>query len=187
MNNTNNPRLISVRDLSIDEIPSVLNYWFHSPLGFIEGIGVDLGKMPKETDMRNNLILKIQENEKLASSKLNALAILCNDRPIGFHTINPLIDNDYGIFHAHIWEPRFRRQGIGMQSYPLACGIFMERFNLNRIVFKTPIRNIGAIRTKEKLGIRCIGEELIGFGIIKDNTPAKVFELTVEEAKKLFN
>jgi hypothetical protein len=38
---------------------------------------------------------------------------------------------------------------------------------------------------KEKLGIRSIGEEVIGFSIIKEGTNAKVFELTRDEVKKL--
>ena len=177
--------VISVRDLSVDEIPAVVNYWFHSPPGFIERMGVDPAKMPKESEMKSGLLQKIQENKLLTVSKLNALAILCDGHAIGMHTINPLIENDYGIFHAHIWESHFRRQGIGMRSYPLACRVFIERFGLKRILFKTPIHNIGAIRTKEKLGIRKLGEEVIGFSIIKDNTLAQVFELTTEEAKKL--
>lgn len=75
--------------------------------------------------------------------------------------------------------------GIGLQFYPKACAIFMGRFNLSRILFKTPIQNIGALRVKEKLGIRCIGEEEIGFGRIKEGTRAKVFELTSAELESM--
>lgn len=181
---SNRSHLVSVRDISEKEISSVLNYWFHSPPGFIEGIGVDMAKMPQESDMKKNLTQKILENKKLPTSKLNALAIVCDGQAIGFHTISPLIENDHGIFHAHIWDPAYRGQGIGKQSYPQACQIFIERFHLKRILFKTPIFNIAAVRTKESLGIRCIGEEIIGFGIIKENTLAKVFELTRQEADK---
>jgi hypothetical protein len=44
-------------------------------------------------------------------------------------------------------------------------------------LFKTPIQNITAIRVKEQLGIRCIGEEIVSFGMIQEGTRAKVFEL----------
>jgi RimJ/RimL family protein N-acetyltransferase len=67
---------------------------------------------------------------------------------------------------------------LGMQTYPKACRIFFERFDLQRILFKTPIQNVGAIRVKEKLGIPCIGEEIIEFGIYKAGTRSQVFELT---------
>jgi hypothetical protein len=72
-------------------------------------------------------------------------------------------------------------------GYPRACLIFMDRFNLKRILFKTPLQNIAAIRAKEKLGFRYIGEEIISFGIIRDDTRAKVFELTKPEAEKLIS
>jgi hypothetical protein len=58
----------------------------------------------------------------------------------------------------------------------------LQRFDLRRILFKTPVQNVGAIRVKEKLGIRCIGEEVVDFGIIRAGTLAKVFEFTREEA-----
>jgi len=182
MNLTIDPQKISVRDLAESDVPFVLDYWFRSPAGFVEGMGVDLRKMPTEAEMKAGLTARIQENEKLASSKLSAVAITYDGRPIGIHTIFPVTEGDFGIFHAHIFDPEFRRRGVGLLSYPKACRVFFERFNLKKILFKTPLQNGGAIRVKEKLGIRVVGEETIGFGIIKEGTRAKVFELTREEA-----
>lgn len=175
------PKLISVRDLTFSDLPLILKYWFGSPPGFIESMGVDPKKMPTETEMESNLRKKISDNEKLPFSKLNALVITYDQRPIGFHTINPLVEGDFGVFHAHIWDSNFRRRGIAIHSYPKACRIFIERFNLEKVLFKTPVQNTGAIRVKEKLGIRTIGEEVIGFGIIRDGTKAKVFEINRSE------
>ena len=163
----------------------MLDYWFRSPPGFIYSLGVDPQKMPTESELTNTLKKKFLENQDLKVSKLNALAICYQDRAIGVHTLNPLIEGDYGIFHAHIWPPEMRRRGIGMISYPLACNIFIGRFNLKRILFKTPVQNTGSIRVKEKLGIRLIGEELIDYNIIRAGTPAKVFELLKAEAAAL--
>jgi len=181
MKNLFSPSFVSIRDLSEEDIPSVLNYWFHSPPGFIESMGVDLDKMPKESEMEQSIRAKLIENASQPVSKLNVVVIVYNKLPVGFHTINPLTEGESGIFHAHIWDPNYRKRGIALYSYPKACRIFMSRFNLSRILFKTPVQNIGAIRVKEKLGIRYIGEEIIGFGIIKEGTKAKVFELTRDE------
>lgn len=177
-----NPQFILLRDLSEEDIPLVLNYWFRSPTGFIESIGVDIAKLPQEVEMEKTLTELCRENKKLPSSKLHALAIVYENQAIGVHTIHPLVENDFGIFHAHIWKPELRRQGLALVTYPKACLTFIRRFGLKRILFKTPIQNTGAIRVKEKLGIRYIGEEVIGFSIIKDGTIAKVFELTSAEA-----
>lgn len=172
---------VALRDLRESDIPLILGYWFHSPPGYIASMGVDVSKMPSEDEMRKSLRNKVKTNRRLLHSKLNALVILVNREPIGFHTLTSVKEGDSGIFHAHICKKELRGQGIGLQSYPEACRIFMERFDLQKIHFKTPLQNIGAIRVKEKLGIRCVGEETLNFDIIKEGTLGKIFELTRQE------
>ncbi len=178
--------VIDVRDLEIGDLPHILNYWFRSPPGFVESIGVDLAKLPTEAEMKEHLTKRLEYNSKLDKSNLNALVILHNKEPIGFHTLVPVTAGESGVFHAHIWRSDMRKKGIGYSSYPKACTLFMERFNLQKILFKTPEQNIGAIKVKEKLGIRCIGEEVIGFDIIREGTIGKVFELTRAELETKF-
>ena len=131
------------------------------------------------------MIDECRANSLLAASKSRFLTITYKDKAIGSHTLSPLEEGDYGVFHAHIWKQEMRGKGIARITYPIACQIFMERFGLKRILFKTPIQNIAAIRVKERLGIRCIGEETIDFGIVRDGTRANVFELTRPEAERL--
>lgn len=176
------PPSISVRDLGEADIPIVLDYWFRSPPGFIESLGADPAKFPVEAAFADALRQRVQRNASLASSKLASLAILHEGEFIGFHNLNPLVEGDHAVFHAHIARPEFRRRGVAEHSYPQACRVFLERFDLKRILFKTPVQNVGAIRVKEKLGIRFIGEELVDFGVLREGTLAKVFELTREEA-----
>lgn len=175
------PQPISLRDLSEKDIPFICNYWFRSPPGFLESIAIDPAKLPTEPELEKYLIEKIQANLLLPTSKLDALAILYDNQPIGIHTIYPLTEGDFGVVHAQLCNPEMRGRGLGMYSYPMACRAFIQRFNLKRILFKTPQQNIGALRVKEKLGIRCIGEEIIGSDITKDGTLAKVFEVIRSE------
>jgi RimJ/RimL family protein N-acetyltransferase len=172
---------VALRDLRESDIPLILGYWYHSPPGYIASMGVDVSKMPSEDEMRKSLRNKVKTNRRLLHSKLNALVILVNREPIGFHTLTSIKEGDSGIFHAHIWKKELRGQGIGLQSYPEACRLFMERFDLQRIHFRTPAQNVGAIRVKEKLGIRCVGEETLDFDIIKKGTLGRIFELTRQE------
>ncbi len=180
------PGAVTVRDLDEADIPAVMDYWFRSPPAFLESMGVDLARMPQEGPFEESLRKRIREAAAADVSKLNTLAILLDGRPVGMHTINPLVEGDHGIFHAHLWSAESRGRGIALRSYPLACRLFLRRFDLMRILFKTPARNTGAIRVKEKLGIRFVGDELVDFGVIRAGTPAKVFELTREEAEALW-
>jgi RimJ/RimL family protein N-acetyltransferase len=177
---------VSIRDVHFSDTSMILNYWYRSPEGFIEERGVDLKKLPAEETMKLSLEERIQKNSQLEKSKLNAFVILFENLPIGFHTLSPVEEGKFGIFHAHICLPEFRKRGVGMSSYPIACKEFIQRFNLEKIVFKTPKQNTGALRVKEKLGIKKTGEEKIGFGIIKDGTDASVFEWTRFEIQEFF-
>jgi RimJ/RimL family protein N-acetyltransferase len=176
------PRSVSVRDLSEADIPFVLEYWFRSPPGFIESLGADPTKLPAEAQFADSLRQRVLLNAGLDRSRLTSLAVLHEGQFVGFHNLSPLVEGDFGVFHAHISQPEFRRRGVAECSYPQACRVFLQRFDLKRILFKTPAQNAGAIRVKEKLGIRFIGEELVDFGIIRPGTLAKVYELTRAEA-----
>jgi RimJ/RimL family protein N-acetyltransferase len=182
---TIDPKLITLRDLQPSDVKYILDYWYRSPPGFVEARGVDLAKLPLEVDMRKSLEDRITANQSLSISKMVALVFTYGGEAIGFHTMFPLTEGDSGVFHAHIWKPEMRGRGIGMHTYPRACRIYFDRFQLKRILFKTPVQNTSAIRVKEKLGIRTIGEELIGFGIVKDGTRARVFELMPDELLQL--
>lgn len=173
--------MITVRDLSESDIHLVLDYWFRSPREQIEAMGVDWEKFPAESVMRESLTEKCRANQMLDRSKLNALVVAENGIPVGFHTLFPYTEGESGVFHAHLFSSESRRRGIASQSYPLACRVFVDRFQLKKILFKTPTQNRGALRVKEKLGIRRIGEETIGFGIIRDGTRAEVFEWSKQE------
>jgi hypothetical protein len=50
---------------------------------------------------------------------------------------------------------------------------------------KMPSKDVFETNLNEKLGIRGLGEEIINFSIIRDDTLATVFELTKIEAKYL--
>jgi len=176
-----NPKLVTIADFTEAEIPAVLNYWFHSPPGFVEEMGVDFAKMPAEAQMQQSLIEKVRKDRELPKSKLNVVTICYDGQAIGMHTLFPITEGESAVFHAHNWTPSMRGQGIGMISYPLACQRFIERFDLKRIAFKTPLQNTAAIRVKEKLGIRSTGEEIIDFGIMKAGTRAQAFEWSREE------
>jgi RimJ/RimL family protein N-acetyltransferase len=186
MKNPIDPNLVSVRDGTESDIPLFLDYWYRSPSGFIEGLGVDLAKMPSEPDMEKSLRERILSNATLPASQLQLQVITYEGRAIGVHSVNELKAGDSAIFHAHIFKPEMRGRGIGMKSYPLACRVFMGRFHLKKILFKTPVQNRASLHVKEKLGIRRIGEELIGFGVVREGTRACVFELTREELKRFF-
>ncbi|MFH1728752.1 MAG: hypothetical protein ABIA04_10085 [Pseudomonadota bacterium] len=181
-----NIKNIEIRDFNKEDVQYVLDYWYRSEAGYVESLGVDSSKMRLEKETKKVLQDICEKGDNTTDSKSTYLTIQYKDKPIGVHLIHISKEDDSAIFHAHIWKKEFRRKGICTYTYPIAFKIFFYRFKLKKIIFKTPIQNIGAIRVKEKLCIRCIGEEIISYEFIKEGTKAKVFELSKKELDKLF-
>lgn len=180
------PARIALRDLLESDIPLLLDYWYGSDPAYFEAMGVDLGRMPPKDAFERTLRDKIRANSAPGRPPLNVVIVTYEGRPVGFHTVNPVIPGDHGIFHAHLIAPEMRGRGLGQHSYRLAARLFIDRFDLRKIVFKTPAQNPGPNRVKEKLGIRCGGEETLrDFNILRDGLLVRVWELTREEAEKL--
>lgn len=166
---------ITLRSLKTSDIASLLAYWFRSPPGFLESLGVDQHRLPKEEDMELGLLRLTQMN----ANKSPMLVIECNGRPVGNHILNQFDGNRSAVFHAHIWDPKDRGQGIAMQSYPLAIKEYFKNFDLEKIIFKTPAHNKGPQKVKERLGLKRLGEELAPEGgMIKAGTKLIIYEIT---------
>lgn len=177
---------IALRDLTHSDIPLLLRYWYDSDPAYFDAMGVDFRWMPSREEFEQTLLEKVRLNPSPEGPRINVVMIEYNGLPIGFHVINPLVVGDHGVFHAHIIAPEFRRRGVGQHSYGLALKLFVNRFQLKKILFRTPAHNLGPNRLKEKLGIRCIGEEVFSnYGILKDGTRARIWEITREELEQL--
>jgi len=166
---------VSVRDFQASDIQKQLDYWYRSPAGYLESIGVDPARLPSESEMAANLA------KVCGKSEIPAVTILVNQCAIGVHLVAPVVRGESAVFHAHIWDASWRGKGVATRSYPLACEIFFKRFQLKRIDFKTPLQNIGAIRVKEKLGILVVGEEELATPIGRSGLRARCFEWTLSE------
>lgn len=176
---------VSLRDLAEGDVPLLMDYWYRSPPGYVEAMGVDPTKLEPEETMRKRLIERARSMKDQPQSKSPALCVLYQGEPIGVHVVNPVTEGESAVFHAHFWKRDLRGKGIGTVSYALASRLFMERFNLKEIYFKTPAQNTASIRVKEKLGIPYLGEEVIELGLVRAGTRAKVFRLRREELVSL--
>jgi len=180
-----NRETIKFRDLLPEDIDLFLDYWHHSPLGFLEGMGVDPKKIASPEEMRTHLQAQIDDIAKNGSKvgRLLIIEYLCE--PIGYHNLNEIIAGDSALFHAHIWNPKMRGQGLGTYSYPRASRIYMDRFNLKKVRFISPIQNKGINRIKEKLGLKCLGETVMTAPFLITGTRGYMYELTEEHLKNL--
>ncbi len=131
---------VHLRDLQLSDIDSIMDYWYRSPIEEIEQMGVDRSKMISEEEFRSFFIEKYDTNDKQTITQMTHLIVEVKGHPVGYHSLNPLNVNEEGTFHSHFWDKNYIGVGVGTISYQMACDIYFERFNLKKIIFKTPIK-----------------------------------------------
>lgn len=168
---------VHLRDLKLADISSIMDYWYRSPLAEIEAMGVDRSKMISEEEFRAYFVEKVESNIQKPESQMTHLIVEVNGHPIGYHSLSPFVENEEGTFHSHFWDKNFIGIGVGTISYKKSCDIYFERFNLKKIIFKTPVKNIAAIRIKEKLNIKKVGEGVLEGSVYIVNTLVNIYQL----------
>ncbi|MCI5072248.1 GNAT family N-acetyltransferase [bacterium] len=147
----------SLRNIKKEDVDAYLNYFYSSPKGYIESLGVDPDKRLPEETMKANFLERCKDAQK-DQSTCPVLAIVKDDQAEGILLLNCLNEKD-AHFHAHIFDPDLRRKGIVTKLGPEACTLFFERFKLEKIIFRFPAKHTGNITILEKMGLKLIREE----------------------------
>ena len=164
---------IELREFQPIDIEPLLNYWHKSDSHQHAFIGVEMSKLSSEEVMRAALM----REASLKPDQQSYVTILFQGTAVGVYLINQIKQKESAVFHAHLWDQNSRGKGVGTKTYSIACEIFLKRFQLQRIIFRSPVQNKAAIRIKEKLGYIYIGEEIAcQHGIIKDGTRLRVYQ-----------
>jgi hypothetical protein len=108
------PQSIEVRDFCEGDVSQLIDYWYHSPRGFVEAMGIDPTKLLPEHEFKKWMIDECRGNSLLTDSKSPFLTITYKDQAIGGHTLSPLAEGDFACF-THIfgslkWAERASRE-----------------------------------------------------------------------------
>ena len=172
---------VTIRDFLPEDIIPMVKYWTQSSAEFWKVRGVAKDKLNTEGEFTERY-----KNAFLNNGGVKTIAVIqFFGKAIGVHSLTDLIENESAVFHAHIWDEENRKRGIGFYSYLKAAEYFMYKLNLKKIIFKTPIINIGANRIKKKLGIPKIGETIFESPILFAPLEANLYELNLELLEKI--
>jgi RimJ/RimL family protein N-acetyltransferase len=177
------PQDVSVRFFEKEDINDILNYFLHSPPGFLESIGL---RESKRTDAEfYEAYEKYLAKDASENRKPGIVTVFYRNEKIGFHTSTDFVPNEHLVIHAHFFNTKWRKRGIGTVSGILAAELFLKEFNLKKIIAKVPLQNKGPLRILEKLGVPAIREEVIDMAQLIGPMPAAVYEGDIETIKRL--
>lgn len=171
--------MLAVRELQHTDIPLLLDYWFTASPGFMQGMGVDLAKMPSRQQFNNMLLAQL--DLPIDKRESYCLVWLMDGKAVGHCNTNPTVFGLEGKMHLHLWQADERKRGLGSSFVKLCLPIFFERLQLKTIWCEPYALNPAPNRTLEKAGFTLVKEYVTTPGFINFEQPVKQWRLRVEE------
>jgi ribosomal-protein-alanine N-acetyltransferase len=143
---------LSVREITKDDIPRIVNYWLLSDADFLKGMGVDVAKLPKADQLSRMLTEQIET--PLKSKRSYCIIWEMDGKPIGHCNTNPTRFGNDAFMHLHIWDAGQRLHGTGTMLVKMTLPYFFEKLQLKTLYSEPYALNQAPNRTLQKLGFR---------------------------------
>jgi RimJ/RimL family protein N-acetyltransferase len=165
---------LHVRELQNSDIPKIISYWLNSDPEFMKGMGVDVTKIPGETEWI--LMLEEQLSQDYKDKRSYCLIWEIDGQPIGHSNVNKIIFGTEAYMHLHIWYPEFRNKGLGLQFVKLGLPLFFKNMELQKIYCEPYALNPAPNKTIEKAGFTFIKEYITTPGSLNFEQKVKLWE-----------
>jgi hypothetical protein len=155
----------ALRDLSEEDIDSVVRYWFTSSDEFLDFMGVDRRRLGTKEETRQRFLGAIRTGER--EQKAFALAITLNGILVGYTLLNRYApETNYS--HWHILVPELRGCGVSSALYPHRIKAYFDLAPIERLIHQTRTRNTAVNRMLDKfvpIGETCYVEQPDGVAL----------------------
>ena len=149
-------RRLLVRESTIVDFESVVDYFLNADEDFMNRMGVDIFKLPKRDEW---LKLFVDEYSRpMGEKKFYYLIWLLNDIPVGHSNINKIVFGEEAYMHLHMWSLDTRMRGLGTEFVKLCTPHYFNKFRLKRLYCEPNAMNPAPNQTLEKLGFEFIKE-----------------------------
>jgi len=139
--------MAGLRDLRVEDIPAIVEYWLKSPPEFLAFMGVDRQRLGGEAEVTKRLSGAIRTGEE--NQKNIGLAITLDER-LGGYTLLNRYSEEVNYSHWHIISPELRGKGISTVLYPVRVKAYFDAAPISRLIHQTRTRNVAVNRMLDK-------------------------------------
>jgi len=160
---------LSVREMSIDEVHLIIDYFYASTPEHLEMMGVDPSRLlsPQAWHARFQSEFGLPMEER----QLFPVIWLLNTVPVGYSNCDKIVFGDRANMHLHVIEPAHRRKGIGTECVRQSVEIYFRNFRLKHLFCQPNALNVAANRTLQKAGFSYVKTYLTVPGPINFHQP----------------
>ena len=177
--------MIAIREITNEDVPLLLDYWFTADHHFLTDMGVDVSKLPERAPFGKMLESQIQA--AYPDKKAYALIWLLDGKPVGHSNLNPVVYGDHGWMHLHMWNAENRKKGMGEQFVRLCLPLYFRNFNLQELYCEPYALNPAPHKVIERVGFEFEKEYLTVPGSINFEQPVKRWTLSRHRFDTLFS
>jgi RimJ/RimL family protein N-acetyltransferase len=175
--------MLSVREIQEGDINLITNYWLRADNTFLQGMGVDLNKMPAEKEWK--AILSEPLGLPLKEKKSYCIIWQQDGMPIGHSNVNKIIFGEEAYMHLHLWKAGLRQNGSGAALVKMTLPYFFENLELKKLYCEPYALNPAPNKTLEKAGFTFVKEHITTPGWLNFEQPVNRWELSYDSFKSM--
>jgi RimJ/RimL family protein N-acetyltransferase len=145
---------LTVREMALDEVDLIIDYFHHSTPEHLERMGVDPTRLPAPRDWRARYAAEYdmpvrERSTLLVIWELDGLAV-------GFSTADRIVYGDQAHMHLHIVGPEHRNSGIGARCLHDTVELYFGILQLSILFCEPNAFNVAANRALQSAGFRYV-------------------------------
>jgi len=167
---------LQVRELELSDIELLADYWLLSDPAFMQGMGVDLTKLPLREDLVT--MLKSQLDYSIEKKQSYALIWELDGKQIGHTNVNQIMFGEQAYMHLHLWNSTFRQKGAGAILVQKSLPYFFENLKLKTLYCEPYTLNPAPNKTLEKIGFEFVKTHVTIPGTLNFEQEVHLWKLT---------
>lgn len=145
---------ISVREMQLDEVEVVINYFHGATPEHLELLGVDPTRLPSKAQWKH--LYEYDYSQPRERRKSLLVLWQADGKNIGFSSVDKIKFGEEAYMHLHVFEPQSRKAGYGAMCVRQSVAIYFQSLELKRLLCEPNAFNVAPNRTLQKAGFRYV-------------------------------
>jgi len=143
-----------VRQMKLEEVDLIVDYFYGSSLEFLESLGVDPTRRPP----RNQWKEMYEQDYAQPITKRRSLLLLweLDGAAVGFSTADKVVYGSEAFMHLHLVRPELRQRGTGAVAVRKSVDLYFGTLRLKRLFCEPNAFNEAPNRTLQNAGFRYV-------------------------------
>lgn len=145
---------ISVREMQLEEVEAVINYFHGATPEHLELLGVDPTRLPSKAQWKQ----LYEHDYSLPRERRKSLLVLwtADGKNVGFSSVDKIKFGEEACMHLHLFESQSRKIGYGAMCVRQSVAIYFQLLKIKRLFCEPNAFNVAPNRTLQKAGFRYV-------------------------------